>query len=136
LAYATDVPDRPAMIPAEADAIAALQSRGRFGIRLGLARTRALLAALGSPERGLRGALVGGTNGKGSTQAMVASMLAAAGHRVGQTPKPHLVSYRERIVVDGSPIAAADFAALVSELLEVAESVARPHGVFADAVPK
>ena len=67
------------MIPAEAAAIAALQSRGRFGIRLGLGRTRALLRALGSPERPCAGALIGGTNGKGSTQAMVASVLAAAG---------------------------------------------------------
>ena len=59
----------------------------------------------------MRGALIGGTNGKGSTQAMVAAVLAAAGKRVGQTPKPHLVSYRERIVVDGPPIGSSDFAA-------------------------
>ncbi len=116
------------MTDAEAAAVAALQSRGRFGIRLGLARTRALLAALGSPERGLRGALIGGTNGKGSTQAMVASMLAASGQRVGQTPKPHLVSYRERIVVDGSPIAPAAFGSLVTEVLEAADRIERRHG--------
>ena len=116
------------MIPSEAVAIEALQSRGRFGIRLGLARTRALLAALGSPEIGLRGALIGGTNGKGSTQAMVASVLTAAGQRVGQTPKPHLVSYRERIVVDGSPISATDFGPLVFEVLDAADRLARRHG--------
>jgi len=116
------------MIPSEAVAIEALQSRGRFGIRLGLARTRALLAALGSPELGLRGALIGGTNGKGSTQAMVASVLTAAGQRVGQTPKPHLVSYRERIVVDGSPISATDFGPLVFEVLDAADRLARRHG--------
>ena len=93
------LPAGPASEPVS-DVVAALQARGRFGVRLGLARTRALLAAVGSPEQGLRGALIGGTNGKGSTQAMVASILRAAGLRVGQTPKPHLVSYRERIVVD------------------------------------
>jgi dihydrofolate synthase/folylpolyglutamate synthase len=116
------------MSEAESAAIAALQARGRFGVRLGLARTRALLAGLGSPERGLRGALIGGTNGKGSTQAMVASMLAALGQRVGQTPKPHLVSYRERIVVDGSPIAASEFGPLVAEVLAAADRVERRHG--------
>jgi dihydrofolate synthase/folylpolyglutamate synthase len=116
------------VIPSEAAAIEALQSRGRFGIRLGLSRTRALLRELGSPQLALHGPLIGGTNGKGSTQAMVASILAAAGHRVGQTPKPHLVSYRERIVVDGSPIAAPDFGLLVTEVLAVADRLAGRHG--------
>jgi dihydrofolate synthase / folylpolyglutamate synthase len=116
------------MTPAEASAIEALQSRGRFGIRLGLGRTRALLAALGSPERGLRGALIAGTNGKGSTQAMIAAVLAAAGQRVGQAPKPHLVTYRERIVVDGQPISASDFGPLVFEVLEAADAIAPRHG--------
>lgn len=110
------------------DVVAALQARGRFGIRLGLARIRALLAALGSPQRDLRGVLIGGTNGKGSTQAMVASVLRAQGLRVGQTPKPHLVSYRERIVVDGSPIAAHDLDAVLTEVLEVAARLERRHG--------
>jgi dihydrofolate synthase/folylpolyglutamate synthase len=110
------------------DVVAALQARGRFGVRLGLARTRALLAAVGSPERELRGALIGGTNGKGSTQAMVASILRAAGLRVGQTPKPHLVSYRERVVVDGVAIAAGDLDAILTEALAAADGVERRHG--------
>lgn len=116
------------MVPDEAAVIQELQARGRFGVRLGLGRTRALLAALGSPERGLRGALIGGTNGKGSTQAMLASVLAATGRRIGQTPKPHLESYRERIVVDGRPITAADFVPLVTEVLAAADQVARRLG--------
>jgi dihydrofolate synthase / folylpolyglutamate synthase len=114
--------------PAETAAIEALQARGRFGIRLGLGRTRALLRALGSPEQELRGALIGGTNGKGSSQAMVAAVLAAAGKRVGQTPKPHLVSYRERIVIAGTPIGSSDFAAVVNEVLAVADGVSRRLG--------
>lgn len=105
-----------------------LAARGRFGIRLGLGRTRALLKQVGEPQLGLPGVLIGGTNGKGSTQAMVASVLREAGLRVGQTPKPHLVSYRERIVVDGSPIAVDDFVAVVTEVLDAADSVARRHG--------
>ncbi len=111
-----------------AGSVAALQARGRFGIRLGLGRTRALLAALGSPERDIRGVLIGGTNGKGSVVALVSACLAAAGYRVGETPKPHLVSYRERIRVAGRPIPAADFARLVRAGLPVADRVARRHG--------
>jgi dihydrofolate synthase / folylpolyglutamate synthase len=109
-------------------AVAQLNARGRFGIRLGLGRTRALLRRFGNPERQLRGVLIGGTNGKGSVQALVAAGLREAGYRVGQTPKPHLSEYRERIVVDGEPIAATNFAAIVGEVLAEAERVERRHG--------
>jgi dihydrofolate synthase/folylpolyglutamate synthase len=108
--------------------LARLAARGRFGIRLGLGRTRALLRRLGDPQIGLPGVLIGGTNGKGSTQAMVGSILRAAGYRVGQTPKPHLMSYRERIVVDGRPIDVEDFVGVVSEALDAADGVAGKHG--------
>ena len=110
------------------EALAALAARGRFGIRLGLGRTRALLAALGDPHLGLHGALVAGTNGKGSVLALAGSALRAAGLRVGETPKPHLVTYRERVQVDGHPISVADFTRHVSAVLAVADRVARRHG--------
>jgi len=110
------------------EALAALSERGRFGIRLGLGRTRALLHALGDPQLGIRGALVAGTNGKGSVLALAGSALRAGGVRVGETPKPHLVSYRERVAVDGHPIAAADFARHVEAVLRVADGVARRLG--------
>ena len=113
---------------AYADALRAIADRGRFGIRLGLGRTRALLRELGDPQLAVRGALVAGTNGKGSVLALAGSALRAAGLRVGETPKPHLVSYRERIVVDGRPIDAADFARLVAEVVPAADRVARRHG--------
>jgi dihydrofolate synthase/folylpolyglutamate synthase len=109
-------------------ALAALADRGRFGIRLGLGRTRALLRELGDPQLAVRGALVAGTNGKGSVLAIAGHALRAAGLRVGETPKPHLVSYRERIVVDGRPIAAVDFTRHVAAVLAVADRVARRHG--------
>jgi dihydrofolate synthase/folylpolyglutamate synthase len=83
---------------------------------------------MGDPQLAVRGALVGGTNGKGSVLALAGSALRAAGLRVGQTPKPHLVTYRERIDVDGRPIDAASFARLVAEVLPIADRVARRLG--------
>jgi len=105
-------------------ALDALAARGRFGIRLGLGRTRALLRSLGDPQLELPGVLIGGTNGKGSVQALVAGALQQGGYRVGQTPKPHLVSYRERIVVDAMSIGALDFADLAEEVIGHADKVA------------
>ncbi len=110
------------------EALRALQERSRFGIRLGLGRTRALLRELGDPHLGFRGALVAGTNGKGSVLALAANALRAAGLRVAETPKPHLVSYRERLVVDGRPVDPATFARLAEEVLTAADRVARRHG--------
>jgi dihydrofolate synthase/folylpolyglutamate synthase len=109
-------------------AVRALSERGRFGIRLGLDRTRALLSAVGDPHRELRGALVGGTNGKGSVLALAGSALRAAGFRVGTTPKPHLVTYRERLEIDGQPIDPVTFTRLVREVLAAADGVEALHG--------
>ena len=94
-------------------ALDAVADRGRFGIRLGLGRTRALLRELGNPQRSVRGALVAGTNGKGSVLALAGAALQAAGYRVATTPKPHLVSYRERLQIDGRPVDRVTFARLV-----------------------
>jgi dihydrofolate synthase/folylpolyglutamate synthase len=110
------------------EALQALESRGRFGIHLGLSRTRALLAELGHPERSFRGALIAGTNGKGSVLALTGAALRAAGYRIGETPKPHLVTYRERLQVDGEPVDPETFAKLTGEVLAVSDRVARHHG--------
>ena len=111
-----------------AAAVAALRSRGRFGISLGLERVEAILDQLGHPERDLRGALVTGTNGKGSVVAMVRAVLNAAGLRVGSMPKPHLVSYRERIALDGEPLPPARFAAAVERVMPAVDAVAERLG--------
>ena len=109
-------------------AISALSDRGRFGIRLGLGRTRALLRELGNPHEQIRGALVAGTNGKGSVLALAGAALQAAGYRVATTPKPHLVTYRERLQIDGRPVDPVTFARLVEEVLPIAERISRRHG--------
>jgi dihydrofolate synthase/folylpolyglutamate synthase len=88
-----------------------------LSMRFGLARVERALDALGRPERSYRVLHVGGTNGKGSTCAMAAAALAAAGHRVGLYTSPHLVHFEERIQVAGQPIAEADLAARVDEVV-------------------
>jgi dihydrofolate synthase / folylpolyglutamate synthase len=110
------------------EALDYLTSLGRFGIKLGLERTEALLHALGDPQDLFQGVHVAGTNGKGSVCAMVASVLQSAGYRVGLMPKPHLISYTERIQVDQQPIAEADFAALLTELQPTISKVASELG--------
>jgi dihydrofolate synthase/folylpolyglutamate synthase len=102
--------------------------RGHIGIRLGLDRMHALLSELGDPQAGLRGVLIGGTNGKGSVAAMVASMLRAAGLSTSQSPSPHLVSERERVTIDGRPIGADDLDALLGDVLRASEPGEAEHG--------
>jgi len=110
-------------VPDYEAAVAALRSRGRFGVSLGLARIEALLDELGNPQRRLRGALVGGTNGKGSVVALARCALQEAGLRIGTMPKPHLVSYRERIAIDGRPISRERFAAALEAVTPAIERV-------------
>jgi dihydrofolate synthase / folylpolyglutamate synthase len=105
-----------------------LTERGRFGISLGLERIDAILDELDHPEQRLRGALITGTNGKGSVVAMVLAILKAAGLHVGTMPKPHLVSYRERIAIDGEPLAESRFAAAVERVLPAVDRVAARLG--------
>ncbi len=76
-----------------------LSGLGRFGWQLGLERIEALLAGLDHPERSFAAVQVAGTNGKGSTAAMLATILAAAGYRTGLYTSPHLESYRERFTI-------------------------------------
>src|SRR2546425_11234374 len=80
----------------------------RFGIKLGLDNIRQLLSLLGDPQRGLKVLHVTGTNGKGSVCVYAASVLQAAGYRVGLYTSPHLVRFNERIRVDGVSIADDD----------------------------
>lgn len=76
----------------------------KYGIKLGLDHIAGLLARLGHPQRRFPTLHVGGTNGKGSTAAMVAAVLQEEGLRVGLYTSPHLVDFRERIRVNGLPI--------------------------------
>lgn len=86
------------------DAASRIHDYAWTGRAPGLERTRALLAELGNPERTLRFVHIAGSNGKGSTAAMIASVLTAAGLRTGLFTSPHLYRFNERFQVDGAPI--------------------------------
>src|SRR5207237_1803002 len=113
------LPPAPRPVMTYKESLEYLTSLGRFGIKLGLERTQALLRALGDPHDLFQGVHVAGTNGKGSVCAMLASTPQAAVYGVGLMPKPHLVSYTERIQVDQRSITEADFAALLTEVQPV-----------------
>ncbi len=89
------------------------------------AEMRALMSALGDPQKEFASILVAGTNGKGSTAATLASILACSGIRTGLYTSPHLVRVNERIRVDGSPIGDQEFATLFFQVDEAAGSLAR-----------
>jgi dihydrofolate synthase/folylpolyglutamate synthase len=83
--------------------------------KFGLERTRALLAELSDPHRAYPVLHVAGTNGKGSSVATAEALLRARGLRVGRYTSPHLVDFRERIAVNGAPIAADEVVEFIDE---------------------
>jgi dihydrofolate synthase/folylpolyglutamate synthase len=88
-------------------------------IKLGLRNTGLLLAALDNPERAYPAVQIAGTNGKGSTAAMLDSICRAAEIKCGRYTSPHLVSITERISIKGSPITEQEFAACVTTVRDV-----------------
>lgn len=86
-------------------------------IKFGLTTTRALLKSLGNPHQVMPSVHIGGTNGKGSVSTLVAAALREAGWRVGLYTSPHLISFRERIQVDGVPISEEAVAMWTGRLL-------------------
>jgi len=99
-----------------------------FGANFGLENTRRLAALAGNPEANLRFIHVAGTNGKGSTCAMLESIYRAAGLRVGLFTSPHLVSFRERIQVNRQLIPENEVVRLVAELRAGLERQTHPTG--------
>src|SRR5882672_3630985 len=87
-----------------------------FGTKLGLTHTQKLAALAGNPQERLRFIHVAGTNGKGSTCAMLEGIYRAAGLRVGLFTSPHLVAFGERIQVNRRPICEEEVADLVAEM--------------------
>jgi dihydrofolate synthase/folylpolyglutamate synthase len=110
-------------MPLPAAAAEALAGLEMFGVRLGLVRMRRLLAALGDPQRRVPAVLVAGSNGKGSTAALLAAMAAAAGYRTGLYTSPHLERVEERLRIDGRPVDGGRLGRWILEVLDAAGRV-------------
>ncbi|HXP62868.1 MAG TPA: folylpolyglutamate synthase/dihydrofolate synthase family protein [Dongiaceae bacterium] len=117
------------------DAIRFLYDLRWFGAKFGLGNTFKLAELAGNPQRHLRFIHVAGTNGKGSTCAMLESVYRAAGLRVGLFTSPHLVAFGERIQVNRRPIGQAEVARLAAELRDWVEQFpAAEHPTFFEVV--
>ncbi len=109
----------------------------RFGVKLGLDNTRRLFALLGNPHESLRFIHVAGTNGKGSVCAMLASIFRVAGYRTAMYTSPHLVSFCERIQINGVCIPDDDVVRLIKKLRVLAEQIekeTKSHPTFFEIV--
>jgi dihydrofolate synthase/folylpolyglutamate synthase len=98
------------MISSVDEHLSTLYRLRRFGIQLGLASISRLMRGLGNPQDRYRCIHVAGTNGKGSVSALLSSVLAHGGYKVGLYTSPHLVRFNERIQINGRPISNQDVA--------------------------
>jgi dihydrofolate synthase/folylpolyglutamate synthase len=99
-----------------------LYSLEKFGMIFGLTQIEKILEAIGNPHREVQALHIGGTNGKGSTAAMMASILQKEGYRVGLYTSPHLIRFTERIKVNGKEIDKKEVAALTGWMRKKIES--------------
>ena len=104
------------------ETLAYLFSLHRFGVKLGLEAITDILRRLDHPQRAYPTLHVAGTNGKGSSAAMLAAMLQAGGYRVGLYTSPHLIDFRERIRVHNEDISQASVCELTAHIRRVADS--------------
>lgn len=95
------------------DALKYIHSLMRFGSRLGLERIGELLEKMGNPQNKLKFVHVAGTDGKGSTCNMIASILTEAGYKTGLYTSPYVVDFSERMQIDGASISGEELAGLV-----------------------
>jgi dihydrofolate synthase/folylpolyglutamate synthase len=101
-------------------AIAYLYGLQQYGIKFGLTSISQLLTALGNPHHRIRCVHIAGTNGKGSTAAFIASILAVAGYKTGLYTSPHLISFTERITVNNRKISHSSVARLTGLIRDAA----------------
>ncbi len=94
-----------------------------LGSRPGLSRTQELLSKLGNPQEGMKFVHVAGTNGKGSTCAMLNSVLMQAGYKVGLYTSPYIVRFNERMCINGEPISDTELAELVGIIKPIADGM-------------
>ncbi|EJO5348712.1 bifunctional folylpolyglutamate synthase/dihydrofolate synthase [Clostridium botulinum] len=100
-----------------------IQSKARFGSNLGLDRTEKLLKLLDSPHKKLKCIHIAGTNGKGSTTAMVSSVLKEVGYKVGMYTSPYIEEFEERIQINNENIPKDDLSYIITKIANVVEKV-------------
>ncbi|NLO96533.1 MAG: bifunctional folylpolyglutamate synthase/dihydrofolate synthase, partial [Peptococcaceae bacterium] len=105
------------------ETLAFIKNLTKFGVNLGLDRIKELLKRLNNPERKLRVIHIGGTNGKGSTAAILTEILIQSGYRVGLFTSPHLHDYRERIRINHELISPTELVACMAEIRPVLEEM-------------
>jgi dihydrofolate synthase / folylpolyglutamate synthase len=110
------------------DTIDYLYALQKHGVKLALANTVRLMELMGNPHKKFRSVHVAGTNGKGSTSAFIAQMLMGAGYRVGLYTSPHLVSFTERIRINGKPISEETVVALTRRVRDAYQQAPEEPG--------
>ncbi len=105
------------------EAIAYIHSVFWKGSIPGLGRTQTLLAKMGNPEKDLKYVHIAGTNGKGSTAAMTASILRKAGYRTGLYTSPYIYRFHERMQIDGEQISDEDLIEITEYVKPLADSM-------------
>ena len=112
------------------EALCYIHSAYRKGAAPGLSRITALLDALGNPQHSLKTIHIAGTNGKGSTAAMTAAILKAAGYRTGLYTSPYLYRFSERMQIDGVEISGDDLGAVTALVRPFADGLEDPPTEF------
>lgn len=107
------------------EALNFIHSRDKFGSRPGMERIESLCNAFDNPQDKLKYVHVAGTNGKGSTCHMIASVLSESGYKVGLFTSPFVVDFRERIQINGEMISQEDLAEIISEVKPVVEKLSK-----------
>lgn len=112
------------------EAVELIHREAWTGRKPGLSRTLELLEKVGNPHKKLKYVHITGTNGKGSTAAMVASVLTAAGYRTGLSTSPHLWKFHERFQVNGQPIPDDTLGRIAERVIQAGKSMEDPATEF------
>ncbi|MCY6356424.1 bifunctional folylpolyglutamate synthase/dihydrofolate synthase [Clostridium sp. ZS2-4] len=105
------------------DAMKYIEETAKFSIKLGLSRTEKILELLGNPHEKLKCVHIAGTNGKGSTTSMIASILKEAGYKVGMYTSPFIEEFEERIQINGVNIDKAELAEVITKVSKAIDEV-------------
>jgi dihydrofolate synthase/folylpolyglutamate synthase len=106
------------------EAINYIKDTAKFGSKLGLERTEKILELLGNPHKNIKTIHVAGTNGKGSTTAMITNILIYSGYKVGCYISPYIEEFEERIQINNNNIQKSDLASIVTEVSRAVKEVA------------